>query len=139
MATLHPVNSLLFPNTVALLFPSLIRDLIYSDSQAYSVSGELVDSSFNVSTAYVGPFQDYGSIGMVGFSLLIAFLGAFYWRRENLRDQLIYVVIAQSLLMTVFSDQFFSLPIIAQIGWFYLFFLQEKQARTIKGEICASP
>jgi oligosaccharide repeat unit polymerase len=122
MSSLRPVDDILFPNTTAPLFPTVIRSLVYGNSLETSLSGELVDSSFNVSTAYVGPFQDYGAIGIVCFSLLVSALGAFYWRRTNFRDQLIYVVVGQCLLMTVFYNHFFSLPIITQIVWIYLFF-----------------
>jgi oligosaccharide repeat unit polymerase len=124
MSSLHPVDNLLFPNTAAPLFPRVVRNIIYGDSLATSLSGELADSAFNVSTAYVGPFQDYGALGMVCFSLLISGFAAFYWRRTNFRDQLIYIVIAQCLLMTVFYNHFFSLPIITQVIWIYLFFLK---------------
>jgi len=126
MASLRPVNNILFPNTAAPLFPGIVRSLIYGDSLATSLSGELAVSNFNVSTAYVGPFEDYGALGIVCFSLLIAFLAEFYWRRNNFRDQLIYIVIGQCLLMTIFYNHFFSLPIITQVIWIYLFFIKGK-------------
>jgi oligosaccharide repeat unit polymerase len=124
MSSLRPVDNILFPNTAAPLFPSLVRSLIYGDSLSTSLSGELADSSFNVSTAYVGPYQDYGALGIMCFSFMISVLAAFYWRRTNFRDQLIYIVIGQCLLMTVFYNHFFSLPIITQTGWIYLFFIK---------------
>ncbi|WP_353065270.1 O-antigen polymerase [Tunturibacter psychrotolerans] len=126
IASSHPVDNILFPNTAAPLFPHIVRDAIYGDSLATSLSGELVDSAFNVSTAYVGPFQDYGSLGIVSFSVLIAAFAGFYWRRSNFRDQLIYVVIGQCLFMTIFYNHFFSLPVITQIIWIYLFFLKSR-------------
>jgi oligosaccharide repeat unit polymerase len=122
MSAVHPVNSLLFPNTAAPLFPTVIRQLIYGESLSSAVSGELVNPAFNVSTAYVGPFQDYGSMGIVCFSLSVSILAVFYWRRSNIRDHLIYIVIGQCLLLTVFYNHFFSLPVITQIAWIYLFF-----------------
>jgi oligosaccharide repeat unit polymerase len=124
IASSHPIDNVLFPNTAAPLFPRIIRDAVYGDSLATSLSGELVDSAFNVSTAYVGPFQDYGNSGVMCFSILIAAFAGFYWRRSNFRDQLIYIVIAECLLMTIFYNHFFSLPVITQIIWIYLFFVK---------------
>ena len=124
VASVRPANNLLFPNTAAPLFPSVIRSLVYSDASGSYLSGELVDSAFNVSTAFVGPFEDYGAAGIIGFSAFISWLSLFYWRRINFRDQLIYVVLAQCLVLSVFYNHFFSLPIITQIGWIYLFFLK---------------
>jgi oligosaccharide repeat unit polymerase len=129
MNTVHPVNTLLFPNTVAPLFPTIIRNLVYGQSVSSALSGELVDSAFNVSTAYVGPYQDFGALGMACFSALISLIGAFYWWRTNFRDELIYVVICQCLLITVFYDYFFSLPIITQVFWIYVFLYPRKKKR----------
>jgi oligosaccharide repeat unit polymerase len=121
MASVHPADNLLFPNTVAPLFPTIARNLVYGSSAETALSGELVDEAFNVSTAYIGPVQDYGAFGMMCFSILISVVAAFYWWRANFRDDLIYIVIGQCLLISVFYDYFFSLPIITQVVWIYLF------------------
>jgi oligosaccharide repeat unit polymerase len=122
MTSVHPSNNFLFPNTVAPLFPTVVRNLIYGPSAEAALSGELVDEAFNVSTAYIGPVQDYGAVGIMCFSLFISVVAAFYWWRANFRDELIYVVIGQCLMISVFYDYFFSLPIITQVFWIYLFF-----------------
>jgi oligosaccharide repeat unit polymerase len=119
--SVQPVDNILFPSTVAPLFPTVVRKVVYGESTESALSGELVDQAFNVSTAYIGPFQDYGAIGMMCFSLLISVIAAFYWWRTNFRDELIYIVIGQCLLISVFYDYFFSLPIITQVIWIYLF------------------
>lgn len=128
--SIQPTNNFLFPNTVAPLFPTVVRNVVYGESAEAALSGELVDSAFNVSTAYVGPYQDYGAFGMMGFSALISLIGGFYWWRNNFRDGLIYVVICQCLLITVFYDYFFSLPIITQVFWIYLFMRARKAKRS---------
>jgi oligosaccharide repeat unit polymerase len=125
IASVRPSNNFLFPNTVAPLFPTVVRNVIYGSSLETALSGELVDETFNVSTAYIGPVQDYGALGMMCFSLFISILAAFYWWRANFRDELIYIVIAQCLLISVFYDYFFSLPIITQVFWIYLFLSPE--------------
>lgn len=126
MSFVHPVNNILFPNTAAPLFPSLIRNVIYGNSLDTALSGELANSAFNVSTAFIGPFQDYGTWGIIVFNALISLVAVFYWARTNFRDRLIYVVIAQCLLMTVFFNHFFSLPVITQVFWLYIFFWKRR-------------
>lgn len=127
------VDNILFPNTVAPLFPTVIRRVLYGDALSEALSGELVDSSFNVSTAYVGPYQDYGVTGIACFSILMGFLAYVYWRRRNLRDVLIYVVFGQCLLISIFYNYLFSLPVITQVLWLALIFYKSRSTRTPTG------
>jgi oligosaccharide repeat unit polymerase len=122
--SIQPLHSLLFPNTLASLLPSVVRQMaLGSETTAMSASGDLVTTAFNVSTAYVGPFQDYGYAGMILFSSLIGLVSVFFWKKTSLRDLLIYTVLAQCLLLTVFFNHFFYLPIISQVFWLALFFM----------------
>jgi oligosaccharide repeat unit polymerase len=123
MHSFRPVNSLLFPNSAATLFPTVIRTIIYGSQVGQASSGNLVDESFNISTAYVGPFQDYGLVGVVLFSVAIALICQYFWFRDNLRDVLIFCVLTQCLLISLFFNNFFALPVITQIVWLYYFFL----------------
>lgn len=127
--SLRPLNDATFPNTAAPLFPSVLRNRIYGEDLSESVSGELVDSAFNVSTAYVGPYQDYGAIGIACLSLLMGICSTIYWKRNNFRDVLIYAVLGQCLVITVFGDNFLSLPVISQLIWIYLFFHRATPAK----------
>lgn len=127
----HPVNDPRFPNTAAPLFPSIIRSIIYPENLSESLSGELVESAFNVSTAYVGPYQDYGTIGMACLSILIGLVASIYWRRSTFRNALIYSVLGQCLILTVFDNNLFYLPVISQIFWIYLFFHKNPSARSV--------
>jgi len=133
--TVPPEENILFPNTAATLFPSVVRKIIYGSRSDDAESGNLVVSSFNVSTAYIGPYQDYGYIGMVAFSAFTAFFSQLFWFRTNFRDVLIYSILAQCLVITLFFNHFFALPVITQIVWMFCFFLPEvhlgKQARTM--------
>jgi oligosaccharide repeat unit polymerase len=138
MVSVHPSDDLLFPNTVAPLFPTVARKLLYGSSVDTALTGELVDNAFNVSTAYIGPVQDYGALGIMCFSFFISVVAAFYWWRANFRDELIYIVIGQCLLISVFYDYFFSLPIITQVFWIYLF-LSPRRARRGKLSISNYP
>jgi oligosaccharide repeat unit polymerase len=117
-----PINSLLFPNTAVSLFPSVIRSFIYSGNAGQAVSGDLVTDTFNVSTAYVGPVQDFGNYGMAAFSVVIGMLCQMFYHQKTLRSLAIYAVLAQCLLTSLFFNNFFSLPIISQVFWIYAIF-----------------
>ena len=123
MPSIHPVGSLLFPNTVSSLFPTVFRELLYHNDTAVTASDLLVTEAFNVSTAYIGPFQDLGLFGIMVFSSWTAFTCQFFWYRTNLRDTLIFAVLIQCLVFTLFDNLFFLLPVIAQVFWLYYFFM----------------
>lgn len=117
----NPLYSALFPNTAATLFPSVLRNMIYGQQLGDAESGQLVSATFNVSTAYVGPYQDFGFAGIILFSGLTAFICQILWYRRGLKDVLAYVVLAQCLVLSLFWNQFFSLPIITQLVWLQIF------------------
>lgn len=123
MHTVSPENNPLFPNTTSALFPSVLREIIYGNRLSMATSGNLVTEAFNVSTAYIGPYQDYGLTGIVLFGFLIAFACMFFWYRSSLSDLLIFAVLAQCLVFTLFFNLFFALPVITQIVWVFYFFM----------------
>lgn len=125
MHTFHPANSLLFPNTVATLFPSSLRTIVYGNHLGQAESGNLVTRAFNVSTAYIGPFEDYGVVGIMLFSIVTSFACQFFWYRSKLRDVLIFAVLAQCLMLTLFFNLFFALPVITQVVWLFYLFMPE--------------
>lgn len=120
--TTAPLHNALFPNAASLLFPSVLRDVIYDPATiSDAVSGDLVTDAFNVSTAYVGPFQDFGMAGITFFSVILAWLSAHFWRDRSLRGSLIYAVLGQCLAVSVFFNHLFYLPVITQVIWLYMF------------------
>lgn len=127
--SVRPVDDALFPNTAAPLFPSVIRSFVYPENLSESLSGELVESAFNVSTAYIGPYQDYGILGMACLSMLIGLLASIYWKRNTFRSALIYCVLGQCLVLTVFDNNLFYLPVISQIFWIYVFLYKKPSSR----------
>lgn len=125
-----PLNSSLFPNTVYFLFPTIIRNLIYGKDAALQMDGELVTDNFNVSTAYTGPFHDYGYFGVVVFSTILAIIAAYYWRkRQTFRDGLIYTLVAQCLMFSIFTNFLFYNPFLGQVFWIYFLF-RNRQSST---------
>jgi oligosaccharide repeat unit polymerase len=121
----HPVYDVLFPNTSSSLLPTVLRKMVYGPQISTLATGDLVTSAFNVSTAYAGPFQDFGYAGMILFSSMIGLVSMYFWKKTSLRDLLIYTVLAQCLLLTVFFNMFFLLPIISQVIWLAIFFMPE--------------
>lgn len=122
MHTIVPEYNILLPNTAATLFPTVLRNLIYGKQGASNaISGSIIVEAFNVSTAYVSPFQDMGRAGIVGFSTISAALCEIYWRRSGLRNILFFSVFAQALMLSLFFNMLFSLPILGQLVWFYYF------------------
>jgi len=117
-----PANDPLFPNTTSLLFPSVARKIIYGEGAlSEALSGNLVTDAFNVSTAYIGPFQDFGYLGIVCFSVLLAMVSYLVWSQCGLRGVGAYAVIGQCVILSVFFNHLFYLPVITQLPWIYLF------------------
>lgn len=127
-----PLNNLLFAasvrapahtwsmfHTVAFLLPSVIRTHIYRTSA--DITGPLVASNFNVSTAYIGPYLDLGRRGIILISALFGAAAGWAWRGRGPLSLLTYAVLAQCTILSVFSDQFLYLPVIFQLFWFVIF------------------
>jgi oligosaccharide repeat unit polymerase len=128
MHTTLPSYNPLLPNTAATLFPTVLRNIIYGkQGSTDAISGSLVVEALNVSTAYTSPFQDMGRLGIVGFSTLSAALCEFYWRRNGFRNMLYFAVFAQALMLSLFYNMLFYLPILGQLVWFYYFTYRGKQ------------
>jgi oligosaccharide repeat unit polymerase len=118
----HPLNDYTMPNTLAFVLPQPVRILLGQKADITVWSGDIVTQSFNVSTAYVGPVQDLGILGVMEFSAFVGFITCVYWLKSGLRNDLVFAVLAQCLVLTIFFNQFFLLPIISQVFWIYIFF-----------------
>jgi oligosaccharide repeat unit polymerase len=124
-----PINNLLFTfqnatpaydptffNTTSLLLPSVLRAMVYPE-HLLAVQGELVEQAFNVSTAFVGVYQDMGFLGIFFYCFTLGFICSLVWRRSHLRSFLVYAVLAQCLILSVFFNHFLYLPVIFQVFW----------------------
>jgi len=118
--TTQPANNMLFPHTTSDFVPNALRP---GDAQSAQAGVRLVTSAFNVCTAYLNPYEDYGAFGMIIFSALTAFLCQFFWYRTSLSDVLIYAALTRCLIFTIFSNVFFAPSAIAKILWVLLFFM----------------
>lgn len=124
MNLLHSISkdcgceSLYFGNTLAPLLPSFLRVIILPNEKIEK--GNVVSEAFNVSTAFVDPFTDNGYIGILLFTILISFVTIYFWYKKSARDLFVFCVLTQSLILTIFYNHFFSLPVVTQIFWFYM-------------------
>lgn len=118
----RPTWNALFPNTTSLLFPSVLRRMIYgTDGASEAFSGELITDAFNVSTAYAGSAQDFGKIGIALFSAFCGFCGICCWHLRTFCGALMYGVVAQCIVLTVFFNHLLYLPVVFQVVWLLLF------------------
>ena len=124
-----PANDPLFSRTILFMFPTLIRNTVYGKrfSEDQVDAGDLVTSSLTVSSAYVGPYLDYGFWGIGWYSVLLGVISAYCWRRRStFRDKLRYAAIGQCLLFSVFWNFLFYTPLLAQFVWIYIIFAQRQ-------------
>jgi len=110
-----PSFDLSFENTLSSLFPSFIRKLIFDTGVGQQ--GDLVTEAFNISTAYIGPYKDYGNFGIVILSIFYAIISFFSWRSQTLSGMITYVIIAHCLLVSIFFNWIFFLPVAFQFVW----------------------
>jgi hypothetical protein len=78
----------------------------------------LATGAFNVSSGYVGAYQDFGVLGIAMFAWLTMGGTVYAWRRQGILGSLIYAVLGQCAFFSIFFNHFFSLPNIFQILWF---------------------
>lgn len=128
MVSRRPEGNPLLPHTLSLLLPTVARNYVYGNASAAAdeITGDLIEANFNVSTAYLGPAQDFGLPAIFLFSLIAASACQWFWYKPDLRSQLCFAVFAMCLIFSLFYDLFLSLPIIAQLGWFFLIFRRER-------------
>jgi len=111
-------ESYLFANTLAPLLPSIVRVMLLPADKIEK--GNVVSEAFNVSTAFVDSYTDAGYLGIFGFTLVIASISVYFWYRLDKRGVLMFAVLTQCLLLTIFYNHFFSLPVISQVAWIAL-------------------
>ena len=110
-------HDLLMLHTIAPLLPSVLRNKLIVKEK--NQKGNVISQAFNVSTAFVDSYTDAGLLGVMLFAFGIAIPCVFYWYRYANDDYalLIFSVLMQCLILTVFYDHFLSLPVITQTAW----------------------
>jgi len=116
-----PLYDWSFPNTAQSLFPSAVRYFIFPNLDIWSgAGGILVSQVFNVSSAYVGPVQDFGLMGTYIFSWATVGVLIYFWQRRDALGSLGYCLAGQCAFFSIFYNHFFYLPVAFQIIWFIL-------------------
>lgn len=113
-----------FPNTFSLLLPSVIRNLLYSGQD--TVSGDLISQAFNVSSAYMSSYMDAGIYGIGIFAFFIGMFSNIVWWINGQKRLFYRAIIAQCILLSIFYNHFFYLPVIFQLFWIYLIIKEPK-------------
>ena len=118
-------HNILFPRTTYFLYPTPLRQAIFGKDSNLGRDSDLVESSLNVSSAYIGPYVDYGFLGIAAYSMLLATISSLVWRiRKNIRGMLLYTLVAQCLVFSVFYNFLFYNPFLGQVFWIFLIFSQ---------------
>lgn len=99
-------------NSMALLLPSVIRNILYNSTIADA--GELVTEAFNVSTAFVDMYRDLGFPGIMALSLSVGAISQAAYNGSSVRSLLFSAVLLQSAVLSIFFNHYFYLPILFQ-------------------------
>ncbi|SDG12723.1 oligosaccharide repeat unit polymerase [Pedobacter terrae] len=117
--------SYLFPNTLSLLLPSFIRDIVFG--QQDTVSGNLVTPAFNVSSAFMSSYMDMGKYGLAIFAFVIGLISNLTWWATGSKRFFFRAITFQCIILSIFYNHFFYLPVAFQYVWFILFFMNYKK------------
>ena len=113
----------LIPTTFLLpLLPSAVQRWLGFETGFFGFSGYLAHDAFNVGTAFIQIFIDWGLLGVVAYDFLLGFLGHMIWRgycRTGRADMLSLFI--PCIVLTVFSNQFNQLPVILLFLLFGMF------------------
>lgn len=102
------------PTTFLLpLLPSAIQSSLGFETGFNSYSGYLAHDAFNVGTAFIQIFIDWGILGVALYDIALGFIGHAIWRVYKItgRADILSVFIA-CIILTIFSNQFNQLPIL---------------------------
>ena len=116
--SVDPSYNPIFPNTISYLLPTILRDDIFANVQILSV--RLYANAFTVSTAVADPYLDFGYVGIALFCVIFGFVSQLAWFYRTPMPRLMYCVLAQSVILSVFTNFLFYLPSIFQLFWIYL-------------------
>jgi oligosaccharide repeat unit polymerase len=114
-----PLNTGALPNTFSLLLPSILRDVLLPPT--VDANSGLVTQAFNVGSAFIGPYQDAGMLGVAVYSGLCGFISAVFWYKRSLFGYLGYCVFAQCIFFSNFFNHFLNLPVIFQFVWLAIY------------------
>ena len=103
-----PQMNLLPTNTFQSLLPTVVRSAIEMKTGFEGYQGVLAHDAFNVSTAFLSPFLDWGVAGMLLMALLIGFFGHIIWKSalRNAHKIPLLCTFDTFVALTIFTNQF---------------------------------
>lgn len=103
-----PAMNLLPSNTLANLLPSVVKAALGMETGFDGYLGSLAHGAFNVSTAFLAPFLDWGVAGMLLMAFLIGFFGHIAWRAalRNALNLPLLCAFDAFVALTIFTNQF---------------------------------
>ena len=112
--SVHSAQLKFIPTTFLLpLLPSAVQRSLGFETGFYGFSGYLAHDAFNVGTAFIQIFIDWGIFGVLLYDFILGFAGHMVWvgyRRTGRTDMLSLFI--PCIILTVFSNQFNQLPVI---------------------------
>lgn len=107
--------------TFAKLVPTVVYD--FMDMSKMVDSFVLADGRLTVSTGFQGLISDFGLFGMLGYLPIIILAQIFYRKAQagSVRSILLYGILMQSTVMTVYIDTVFYLPFLLQLFLVFIF------------------
>jgi oligosaccharide repeat unit polymerase len=130
ISTIEPEWNLGLTNAMALVLPSVIRNLIYDAQDFYK--GNLVSEAFNVSTAFLDIYKDIGFFGIIFINIFIGYVSMKFWRARSTRSIFFFAVIMQSNILSIFFNHYFYLPIAFQYFVFIYLIPSESEINVAK-------
>jgi len=113
----------LFPHSsFSMLIPSVIRSALGFDSGFFLHTPMVIHNAFNVTTAFIYPYRDWGYFGFLVFTFLLGFIGHIVWGLSSNGRLLPLLAFYNScIVLTVFTNQFLQLMPVFYFMLLYLF------------------
>lgn len=107
-------------NSIATLFPSVIRDLIWQKTENYDTNYvmKMTNPLVNTFTYIAGFLVDFGILGTIIMVFIIQFfINRLYIKAKSghIGAQIAYIPILASIFLSVFADYLFTLVVIFQV------------------------
>jgi len=116
------------------MVPSVILNQMGIDTSFRGSLGELVNPAFNVGTAFLGIYFDWGVSGILLFSFSLGAIGHYIWIQAMRRPTMLVIVAGYSACcaLTVFTNQFNQLTIVLLFACWYGWVRSSRQVYTLR-------
>lgn len=118
-----PVMHIFPSNSLTGLVPSVVREAMGVDTGFTGYLGVLAHDAFNVSTAFLAPYLDWGFSGIFLMAFFIGFFGHLTWRAALIDAAKLPILSAYNayVALTIFTNQFTQLTPLLLLAMFAIF------------------